>query len=120
MTRRDSTRQLKREDAAVAGDIEAAAGGEDGDEMAQSAHAITRASPSVYLVTGIAAEAVQSVIAFRAGSPDDRFRYTVCCCDNGGAPAVQPSAPSSRYSVGRYLWSPRARRCPIRRIRLGK
>jgi hypothetical protein len=79
---RDSSRQLEGEYAAIAGDV-APRGGEDGHEVAQSAHAITSASPSVYLFAGIAADSDEN---------SQRFRLKPATCSDGSQPVIPTKA----------------------------
>jgi hypothetical protein len=88
-----SRRQFKGEDAPVAGDVEPSRTGKDGGEVPQPGHAVPRSVSRVYLVTRIGPEAMQSVIAFRAYCPDNRFGFAICSGDDRGAPTVHPSTP---------------------------
>ena len=80
--------QPKSEDTPVTGDVKTACGNKNCSEMTQTRHAIARRSSCENLLTGIAAEPVQTVIALGAYHPNNRFGAAVSCCHDRGTTTV--------------------------------
>ncbi len=72
----------------ISGDKEAAVGRQDRDEVAKTLHDIPRTSAREDRFAGIAAKAMQSVVALGTGDPDDRVRTALSRRHDRGSASI--------------------------------